>query len=264
MKRINGSDISFARNLILEAGDLALRVLGTNNATEWKSDNTPVTTLDKHINSLVIERVRGEYPDDRVYGEEESVDGDSGYTWVVDPYDGTQSLGLFPTGTICLARLGSDGLPLFSFVHNPITKELFAARHGSAATLNDKLLRVSQSEQLKGSYVFLGSRMPGTVASNGTLYDRLEARGAKVINVRSLAFGCCMVAAGKAGGAFIGVRTPFEAAAVKLLVEGAGGLVTDLAGNPADGFRYDGKINGLVISNRQLHDQLLAILAKAP
>jgi fructose-1,6-bisphosphatase/inositol monophosphatase family enzyme len=69
-----------------------------------------------------------------------------------------------------------------------------------------------------------------------------------------------MVASGRAEGAFIGVDTPFEAAAVKLLVEGAGGKVTSLEGQASGAFRYDTKINGLVVTNGLIHDNLLQVL----
>ena len=96
------------------------------------------------------------------------------------------------------------------------------------------------------------------MATNGVIYDRLEGQGGKILNTRSLAFGCVMVATGKVEGAFIGVKTPFEAAAVKLIVEGAGGKVTDLYGNEPG--RLDGEIQGLVVSNKLIHGELLVAL----
>ena len=79
------------------------------------------------------------------------------------------------------------------------------------------------------------------------------------MNTRSLAFGCVEVAAGNFDGAFVGVTTPFEAASVKLIVEGAGGKVTDLYGDQPG--RLDGEIRGLVVSNGKIHDQLLLALS---
>lgn len=257
------ADIAFSHDLILDAGELARQIIAQGYVTEWKSNNTPVTPIDIRINDLLVARIKDTYPDDRIYGEEKSVEGSSGYTWVADPWDGTQSLGLFPTGTICLARTGPDGQTRFSHILNPATDEMFAATNSGLSTLNGRLLHVSEKDDIKGSYIFLGSRLPDSVTSNGVIYDRLEGQGSKIINVRSLAFSCCMVAAGKAEGALIGVKTPFEAASVRLLVENAGGTVTDLDGNPSDSFRYDTDINGLVVSNGRLHDRILASLALA-
>lgn len=229
--------------------------------TAWKPDNTPVTTVDINVNQLIIDLVHGQFPNDRILGEEASLlDGDSGLTWVVDPIDGTQALEIVPTSTTCIARTDQEGQPLFGAVYNAASNELFAAQRGEKSTLNGKELQVSAKTDIKGSYIFFGSRMPETVASNGVVYDRLERQGGKVLNARSLAFGCVMVAKGVVEGAFIGVKTPYEAAAVKLIVEGAGGKVTDLYGN--DPGRLDGEIRGLVVSNGHIHDALLTALQK--
>lgn len=181
-------------------------------------------------------------------------------TWVLDPIDGTQALeqGINAV-TCCLARLDADGQPLFGLVYNPEKDQLFAAQRGEATTLNGEPIRVSDKAQVKSSYVYLGSRIHGEgLATNGTVYDRLEAGGGKVLNLRALAFGCTQVAAGLAEGAYIGVKTPFEAASVKLIVEGAGGTVTDLYGDDAG--RLDGEIKGLVVSNGHLHQDLVVAL----
>lgn len=228
--------------------------------TAWKSDNTPVTTVDINVNQLIIDSVNSQFPNDRILGEELSLDGGSGFTWVVDPIDGTQALGIVPTSTTCVARTDKKGQPLFGVVYNPLTDELFAAQRGETATLNGSPLQVSSKTEIKGSYIFLGSRMQEPFASNGVIYDRFEGEGGKVLNTRSLAFGCVMVAKGVAEGAFIGVKTPYEAAAIKLIVEGAGGKVTDLYGNEPG--RLDGEIRGLVVSNGHIHDALLAALVK--
>lgn len=183
-----------------------------------------------------------------MYGEEQSAEAEGGLTWVLDPIDGTQALeqGLNAV-TCCLARLDSDGKPLFGLVYNPATDELFAGRRGEATTLSGEPITVSAKEEVKSSYIYLGSRIQGEgLATNGIIYDRFEGAGGKVFNARALAFGCTQVAKGLAEGAYIGVKSPFEAAAVQLIVEGAGGIVTDLYGQaPA---RMDGEINGLVAS----------------
>ncbi len=249
-------DFECAQNLIRAVGEQVRSGLLAGYETTWKSDNTPVTEIDISVNQRIIDEVHQAYPTDRILGEEASLDGESGFTWVVDPIDGTQALGIVPTSTTCLARTDQEGQPLFSVVYNAATDELFAARRGERSTLNGQPLQVSEKADVKGSYVFLGSRMHGNVATNGVIYDRLEGQGGKILNTRSLAFGCVMVAAGKVEGAFIGVKTPFEAASVKLIVEGAGGRVTDLYGNQTG--RLDGEIQGLVVSNGLVHEALLA------
>lgn len=251
-------DFVFTQNLVKTVGEQVRANIDAGYETAWKPDNTPVTEIDINVNQFIIDTVHASYPTDRILGEEASLDGESGFTWVVDPIDGTQALGIMPTSTTCIARTDQEGQPLFGVAYNAQTDELFAAARGEKATLNGQEIQVSEKEDIKGSYIFFGSRMHGAVAPNGVVYDRIEEQGGKIFNARSLATGCLLVAAGKVEGAFIGVKTPYEAATVKLIVEGAGGKVTDLYGNKPG--RLDGEIRGLVVSNGRIHEALLATL----
>jgi myo-inositol-1(or 4)-monophosphatase len=255
-------DFEFAQTLIKQAGELIRSSLAEGGYTSaWKEDNTPVTSIDIAVNQLVIDQIRQAYPNDRVYGEEQSAEAEGGQTWILDPIDGTQALeqGDYAAITCCLARLDADGRPLFGLVYNPDKDLLFSARQGEASSLNGEPLGISSKNQVKGSYIYLGSKIHGEgLVTNGVLQDRFEGAGGKILNRRALAFHCMQVATGKAEGAYIGVKTPFEAASVQLIVEGAGGTVTDLYGQ-APG-RMDGEIQGLVVSNGKIHEQLLAAL----
>jgi myo-inositol-1(or 4)-monophosphatase len=258
----------FAEGLVLQAGGLIRDSLAAGNYTSaWKEDNTPVTSIDIAVNKLVIEELHRQYPGDRVYGEEESSDAEgeqSGNTWVLDPIDGTQALEQedYVAVTICLARLDSEGNPLFGIVYNPEKDRLFSAVRGEAATMNGEQIHVSDKSVIKGSYIYFGSKVHGEgLVTNGKIYDSIEGAGGKIENRRALAYGCMQVARGLAAGAYIGVKTPFEAASVKLIVEGAGGTVTDLYGGDAG--RLDGEIRGLVVSNGLVHQELLAALQPA-
>lgn len=257
---------SFVKDLVVKAGELVKARVGSSDyksGTEWKADNTPVTPIDIEVNKMVIGAIHEAFPDDKVYGEEESSEGESGsgHTWILDPVDGTQALGKLDTFTICLARLDSEGQPMFSVVLNPSRDELFAAKRGEQSTVNGEPLSVSTRSTVKSSYIHFGSGLRfEDLATNGVAYDRLEGQGAKILNTRSLAFGCVEVARGEFDGSYVGVKTPFEAASVKLIVEGAGGKVTDLYGN--DPGRLDREIKGLVVSNGLIHDELVASLQK--
>lgn len=257
----SNKDLEFAKALAKKSGEIMLDALKTTYETSWKPDNTPVTSIDLGINHFINDEISKTYPGDRIHSEELPTKDGSQFTWVIDPLDGTQALGMLPTSTICISRLDSNGQPLFGIVYNPQTNELFEAQKDGPALLNGKKMRVSSKTEVKGSYIFLGSRMSaGPGVSNGAIYDRLEAQGAKILNTRSLSFSCCMVACGKAQGAFLGVKTSFEAASIKLLAEQAGGKVTDLFGKPHE--RFDTEIAGLVVSNGHLHEALLSALGE--
>lgn len=254
-------DLQFAVDMAKEAGEYIRSALGEAIEAQWKADNTPVTKLDITVNSMIIDKIKARNPSDQVYGEEESSEGaiDYEYSWVVDPIDGTQALGKLDTFTVCIAKLDRDGQPVISVVYNPLRDEVYTARKGERSYLNGQPLKVSDKETIKSSYVHFGSALRfDDLATNGVVYDRLEGQGAKIFNTRSLAHGCVEVARGEFEGAFVGVKTPFEAAAVKLIIEGAGGRVTNLYGEESG--RLDGEIEGLVVSNGHIHDVLLTAL----
>jgi len=254
-------DLEFAKSLVLKAGEQIRAALTSGYETQWKADNTPVTSIDIAVNAMVVDEIRSAYPQDHVNGEEESGGSKTSdaHTWILDPIDGTQAIGIFDTMNVCLARLDDQGQPLFGIVYNPLRDQLFVAAKDGITTCNNEPIRVSTKETIKSSYVFFGSRIQfGDLASNGIAYDRLEGEGAKIINARSLSFGCIMVATGKADGAYIGVKTPFEAASVKLIIENAGGKVTDLYGNEPGSMKDE--IRGLIVSNGLIHDQLVLAL----
>ena len=254
--------LRFAVEVIKQAGKYVREVIGQAAIeTHWKSDNTPTTNLDTTINSLFIQKLSEKYPYDRIYGEEESGEErpEAKYTWVIDPIDGTQAIGKLDTFTICVSRLGEDGQPVLSLVYNPIRDELYTAMQGEQSFLNGQPLHVSDKVTVKSSYVHFGSGLSfDGLVTNGVAYDRLEGQGAKIFNTRSLAHGCVEVAKGEFEAAFIAVRTPFEAAAVVLIVEGAGGHVTDLYGGKPG--RLHGEILGMIVSNGHIHQALIDAL----
>lgn len=253
--------LRFAVDAVKLAGEYVRGAIGQAIETHWKPDNTPVTNIDKTVNSLLIQKLLEKYPNDRIYGEEESSENRSevDYSWVIDPIDGTQAIGKLDTFTICVSRLDKDGQPVIGLVYNPIRDELYTAKKGEQSYLNGQPLGVSPKDDVKSSYVHFGSALRfDNLVTNGVAYDRLEGRGAKIFNTRSLAHGCVEVAKGEFEGAFIGVRTPFEAAAIKLIVEGAGGVVTDLYGNEPG--RLDGEILGVIASNGRIHQALVDAL----
>lgn len=230
--------------------------------TEWKEDNTPVTQIDRRINELFIRFIEANFPGDNVLGEEQSLQGETGgRVWVLDPIDGTQGLvaGL-PTFTVCVARLDESGAPELACIMNPSTDEMFIAERGQPTTLNGEQPHVSDAESIQSELVYMSSRMGSSTASYGTIADRIIDEGGKPFNVRSVAYSCLEVARGRSVAAFAGVKKPYEIASVKLIAENAGATVTDLGGNPID--RCDGEVNGFLITNGNVHDQMLRILRK--
>lgn len=255
--------LDFAKELAQEAGKIMERYFRAEDiGTEWKEDNTPLTVADIAINKFVIDKISQTYPEHAVHGEEESFHEDENreLVWVCDPIDGTMpfSAGI-PISTFSLA-LTKDGKPLLGVVHDPFGKRLFSAIVGLGAHVNGVKIRVSDKTDLKNTFVNMevwGAKR----ASNDSkiipidgLRDKLMEMDAKPFTLCSMVISGVLVAEGAFSGSIFGVRKPEDIAAIKVIVEEAGGKVTDLDGNDQ---RYDRPINGAIVSNGLVHETLI-------
>jgi myo-inositol-1(or 4)-monophosphatase len=249
---------TFAESFAIIAGSIIKENFSLNMKKEWKSDNTPLTETDLKINRMLIEEVKLNFPDHRVRGEEESnLEGDSSYLWVCDPVDGTIpfSHGI-PTSTFSLA-LVVDGKPTVGVVLDPFQNRLFSAVLGEGAYLNGEKIHVSKTSNLKdaaGAYEMF----------KRAKYDFNELQRVLTVEKDSIIFRLCsiiypsmLVAAGELGYTIFPHGTAHDAAAVKIIVEEAGGKVTSIFGEEQ---RYDMETNGFIASNGVLHDELVELV----
>jgi fructose-1,6-bisphosphatase/inositol monophosphatase family enzyme len=255
------NELKFAKGLAREAGVVMKRYFRTDDLnTERKDDNSPITIADTAINRMVIDRVKASYAEYGVIGEEESHNKTAEYVWVCDPIDGTSSFMLgMPVSTFCLA-LVHKGRVLLSVVYDPYQDCLYYAVTGKGAFLNDTPLKVSSTSYLKGEYL-LAPDVIGSDAEDITdIKLALRDRGARVVNLASFTYVALRVAEGKMPVAFMTYGSPWDAAAISLIVQEAGGKATDLNGKIR---RYDEFANGIVLSNGTLHDEIIGIISGA-
>lgn len=252
--------LKFAKALAYEAGEI-MRKYFLATKTEWKSDNTPLTQADTEINRLVIERIAAEFPEHSVLGEEESAMKSDTLVWVCDPVDGTMpySHGL-PISTFSLA-LCEDGVPQVGVVYDPFMDRLFYATTGGGAFCNDEKIQVN-SHPLCHALVDIAG-FPSTnpvVVADGGLATKIFESGAKVTSLWSTVLPSCLVAGGLYEATILNIPSPQDPAAIKVIVEEAGGKVTDLFGNDQ---RYDGPTKGFIASNGVIHDELVRMVREA-
>jgi fructose-1,6-bisphosphatase/inositol monophosphatase family enzyme len=250
--------LSFATDLAEKAGVIMLKYFATELKKEWKEDGTPVTAADIAVNKLVIESVLKEYPTHGILGEEESLLKESEYVWVCDPIDGTYpfSFGI-PIFTFSLA-LTHHGEPIVAVVYDPVLKRMFTAEKGENAFMNSKKISVSKASHLERQFVSTeGRRLSGF--SQEKLREALSSNGVILSILGSLTYTNIMVASGEFIGSVYSNPKAWDCAAVKLLVEEAGGKATDLFGNEQ---RYDKSLKGFITSNGIVHDQLVKIVNK--
>ncbi len=252
--------LEFAKKLALEAGEIMRKYFLVTNTT-WKSDNTPLTQADTEINLLVIKRINDEYPDHSILGEEESDMRSSRYVWVCDPVDGTMpySHGL-PISTFSLA-LCDDGTPQVGVVYDPFMKRLFWATTGGGAYCNGDEMKVNAGGFEK-SLISLDA-FPSTkpvIKASSIIRDVLFERGAQTVTLWSSILPAVLIASGEFSAAILNIPFPQDPAAVKVIVEEAGGRVTDLFGNDQ---QYDRPTKGFIASNGVIHDELVNLVKEA-
>jgi myo-inositol-1(or 4)-monophosphatase len=253
--------VSIAR----EAGSLTLEHFKHFRELEIgiKGPGDFVSDADRQSEQLIRQRLFAINPDWSLTGEEFApVEGsDREHRWLVDPIDGTTNFlfGQHYTITIALRR-GNE--TVCGLVYNPVADEMFTASKGAGAWLNGEPITVSRSSEVGLMCVGTGLPTPGLQLYPGA-YQRLDAIRAGIGAVRvvgSAANSCAYVACGRLTGYF--EETGFvDTAAGILLVEEAGGIVTDWWGRGPDIFERTG---ALIVANPATHSHLLQHLKDVP
>ena len=241
-----------------EAGDIIRANFSSQTARRWKENNSPVTETDLRINYLAIAFVNQYFPDHNILGEEASdLSRESDYLWVCDPIDGTLT---FSHGVpICAFSLSlvHKGKVIVGSIYDPFMDRFFYAEKGKGAFMNDEPIQVLSSSSLINKVVGI-SGGHNDMIDLGMLYNVLRASEAKVLNLYSILYMASLVASGQLAAVIFGGREAHDAAAVKILIEEAGGKVTDLKGKDQ---LYNKDTFGYIASNGVMHDLLVKTVA---
>jgi myo-inositol-1(or 4)-monophosphatase len=238
------------------AGTLIKERIDGNFSIEKKSGpNDLVTEVDKASEALIMNIIREDFPDHFILSEEiGEVKMDSSYKWIIDPIDGTVN---FANGIpLCCVSIGveKDGKMIMGAVYNPMMNEFFFAEKNAGAFLNDRSIRVSEQKDVLHSCLVTGFPYTYLDMENGPLdvFARLVRKGIPVRRLGSAAIDLCWVAAGRFDGYYEHKLNAWDSAAGFLLVEEAGGKVTDFKGS-----QYSPYQPQLVATNGLIHDELL-------
>jgi myo-inositol-1(or 4)-monophosphatase len=249
-------DEALLAGAVRAAGELALSFFGRGLVGARKADNTPVSEADLAVDRFLHERLAMARPS---YGwlSEESADRperlEARRVWIVDPIDGTRAfLAGLPDWTIS-AALVEDGQPLLAAILNPNMSEFFGARRGYGAALNGDPIVVPARDRLEGSRIF---------ANKGLLRRKIWSQpwpATESVWANSIAYRLALIAAGRADAALsITRKAEWDLAAAALLVQEAGGKVTDARGAALRFNQPRPRINGLVAAAPALHELLIA------
>jgi len=242
-----------------DAGDLLRNELrGTRRISYKGAPTNLVTEMDARAEALILDRLTAAFPDDGVLSEESGArPGRSGRRWIVDPLDGTTNYAHgVPLFGVSIA-LETAGRVTLGVVYAPTLEELFIAERGGGAFLNDDRLRVSATTELGASLLTTG--FPYNIRENPDNnlreYAAFAVRSRAVRRFGSAVIDLAWVAAGRYDGFWELTLGPWDAAAGVLLVEEAGGRVTNLVGGSLDLDKPE-----IVASNGRIHEAILAVL----
>ena len=217
--------------------------------------NDLVTEVDHASEKAIIEVIKTHHPDHCILTEETGeIFQDSEYKWIVDPIDGTVNFAHHIP--ICCISIGIEhkGKMVLGAVYNPFMNEFFFAERGLGATLNDKPVHVSNKQKVEIACLVTGFPYTYLDMVNGPLevFDRFIRRGVPVRRLGSAAIDLCWVACGRFDGFYEHKLMAWDSAAGFLIVEEAGGKVTDLKGGIYSPYQH-----GCVATNGVIHDELI-------
>lgn len=228
-----------------------------NRRTKGGDRGDIVTDVDFESERYVVDRIRSAFPDHAIYSEEAGALGESpeGYLWLIDPIDGTRN---FATGIpfFCVSiALAKDGVAQYGAVYDPIHDELFFAERGEGATLNGVTIQVSSEKSLADAIVSVSWTRKDSERKTFVNYiDRMAHETSYFRRFGSAALISAYVACGRADLYLQGQTNPYDIAAGAILVEEAGGVVTDFAGNPLDLRKPK---TDILAANPELHRMIL-------
>lgn len=224
--------ISPMQAIAREAGVLLMDYFHQHVKIEYKGDVDLVTVADRESEALILTKVRGQFPSHDVMGEEGTrIETGSEYKWYVDPLDGTTNFAHgYPVFCVSLA-VERRGQRIAGVIFDPTRDEMFAAELGGGARLNDAAIHVSSTSKLEECLV--GTGFPSHKRHknpNIYFYHQLTLRTHGVRRAGSAALDLCNVAAGRYDAFWEFNLNPWDTAAGVLIVQEAGGRVTDFSG----------------------------------
>jgi len=251
------SSLEVAAEAARKAGEILKTHFREKTQVKYKGRANIVTDIDLQSDKSLKSILRAEYPDHSILSEEsEATEGNSSYKWILDPLDGTNNYSFgIPFFSIVIALTKGKDV-LLGIIYDPLRNEMFSARKGKGATLNNSPIHVTRKKTVQESLIGLdlgyvdekGKRSLEFITS---LWPEMYAY--RIMG--SAALGMAYTACGRLDLYFHFLLYPWELACGQLLVTEAGGVVTDLEGKPP-------KIGqgSVISSNKAVHADFLRIL----
>jgi len=251
----------FAVDLAHKAGALLIKKSDQSIEVHYKGDINLVTEADKMSESLIIETIRRNFPDHGILSEESpAILGESPMRWIIDPLDGTTNYAHgYPVFCVSIA-LEKDGAVILGVIYDPTRQDTFTAVRGEGAYWNGKRLAVSKTRDLTRSLLATGFPYDIRESKENNLnYFNLMAKEVQAIRrAGAAALDIAYVAAGRFDGFWELKLKPWDMAAGCLLVEEAGGKITDIFADPWNLLSHH-----ILVSNGLIHEQMIDVFQRA-
>jgi myo-inositol-1(or 4)-monophosphatase len=251
--------LTTAIEAVVRAGDIMMSRSGGDVRIDKKGTIDLVTDVDMAIEREFRTLVGDRFPDHDVLAEElgGSVDVPSGPCWVFDPIDGTTNFAHGLPIFCSSVALEIDGTAEVAAVYDPTRKELFTAERGGGAFLNGQPIRVSPARELVDAMLVTGFPydVHGRVEEIVGLFGAFVGRARAVRRLGSAAIDLCYVAAGRLDAFWESDLKPWDIAGGSLIVQEAGGHVTDMTGG-----RFRSRARSVLASNGLLHEPMLKVI----
>jgi len=197
-----------------------------------KGYNDFVSEVDRQAESEIINVLRRAFPDHGILAEEGGEHAGTEYQWIIDPLDGTTNfLHGFPQFAVSIALRHKKKIEQ-AVIYDPLRQELFTATLGSGAFLNERRIRVSKAKELEGTLIGTGFpfKHPQHLDAYLAMFKAIHLQTAGIRRAGAASLDLAYVAAGRLDGFWeIGLK-PWDMAAGVLLIQEAGGLISDFSG----------------------------------
>jgi len=250
--------LEIAKKACLASGEIQMERFGRVEKVDYKGEINLVTEVDHRCEAEIVSILQGEFPHHDILAEEGSGQRkDSDYKWMIDPLDGTTNYAHgYPLFCTSIA-LEHKGEIVIGAVYEPNLKELFLAEKGAGATRNSEKIQVSNTSILKRALLATGFSYNVAQAkeNNFNHFQNFILNAQAVRRDGVAAVDLCYTAMGRFDGFWELNLFPWDVAAGYLIIEEAGGEVTDFAGRPFSVYSKE-----ILATNAKLHPPMMKVL----